>query len=79
VWDAQRLVVEVDGLKFHSTPARFERDRRKDADLMLAGYRVLRITWRRLTREPGQVVALLVAALSQVSLAPAQRQRAIRH
>jgi very-short-patch-repair endonuclease len=78
VWDAQRLVVEVDGLKFHSTPARFERDRRKDADLMLAGYRVLRITWRRLTREPGQVVALLVAALRQVSLAPAQRQRAIR-
>ena len=42
-------------------------------------YWVLRITWRRLTREPGQVVALLVAALSQVSLAPAQRQRAIRH
>ena len=26
VWDAQRLVVEVDGMKFHSTPARFERD-----------------------------------------------------
>ena len=25
---------------------------------MLAGYRVLRITWRRLTREPEQVIAL---------------------
>ena len=63
VWDAQRLVVEVDGYGFHSPRPQFERDRRKDADLMLAGYRVLRITWRRLTREPDQVIALLAAAL----------------
>ena len=38
-WEAQRLVVEVDGLKFHSPAAKFERDRRKDGELMLAGYR----------------------------------------
>ena len=44
---------------------------------MLAGYRVLRITWRRLTREPEQVIALIAAALSQVSLPPARRERAI--
>jgi very-short-patch-repair endonuclease len=78
VWDAQRLVVEVDGYGSHSPRGRFERDRRKDADLMLAGYRVLRITWRRLTRESDQVIALLAAALSQVSLPPAQRERATR-
>ena len=65
VWDAQRLVVEVDGYKFHRTRAKFERDRRKDADLMLAGFRVLRITWRRLTKEPDQVIALLAAALNK--------------
>ena len=41
VWDAQRLVVEVDGRKFHDTGPQFERDRRKDADLVLAGFRVL--------------------------------------
>jgi very-short-patch-repair endonuclease len=64
VWDTERLVVEVDGHRFHSTRARFERDRRKDAELMLAGYRVLRITWHRLTREPDRVIALLAAALS---------------
>ena len=63
VWDAQRLVVEVDGYGVHNPRPQFERDRRKDADLMLAGYRVLRITWRRLTREPEQVIALLAAAL----------------
>ena len=70
VWEAQRLVVEVDGHKFHSTRARFERDRRKDADLRLAGYRVLRLTWRRLTREPDLVVALLAGALAH-----AERER----
>jgi len=64
VWDDRRLVVEVDGHRFHSTKARFERDRRKDAELMLAGYRVLRLTWHRLTREPEQVIALLAAALA---------------
>jgi very-short-patch-repair endonuclease len=63
VWDAQRLVLEVDGYGSHSPRSKFERDRRKDADLMLAGYRVLRITWRRLTREPEQVIATLAAAL----------------
>ena len=64
VWDAQRLVVEVDGRKYHAPASQFERDRRKDGELMLAGYRVLRITWRRLTREPEQVIALIAAALS---------------
>jgi hypothetical protein len=35
----------------------------EDADLMLAGYRVLRITWRRLVRERREVRSLLIAAL----------------
>ena len=64
VWEEQRLVVEVDGYRYHRTRAKFERDRRKDADLMLAGYRVLRITWHRLVKERDQVIALLAAALS---------------
>ena len=64
VWDAERLVVEVDGRRYHDTQPQFERDRRKDADLVLAGYRVLRFTWRRLTREPVEVVAIIAAALA---------------
>ena len=64
VWDSQRLVVEVDGRKFHDTSPQFERDRRKDADLVLAGYRVLRFTWLRLTKEPVEVVAIIAAALA---------------
>ncbi len=41
----------------------FERDRRKDAALQTAGYRVVRITWRRLTTEPLAVSAQLGALL----------------
>jgi very-short-patch-repair endonuclease len=63
VWDRQRLVVEVDGYRYHRTRAKFERDRRKDAQLLVAGYRVLRITWRQLTREPESVIATLAATL----------------
>jgi len=63
VWDRQRLVVEGDGYRYHRTRAKFERDRRKDAQLLLAGYRVLRITWRQLAREPETVIATLAATL----------------
>jgi very-short-patch-repair endonuclease len=64
LWQEQRLVVEIDGYKFHRTRAAFERDRRKDAELLTLGYRVIRITWRQLVDEPHAVVATLAAALS---------------
>lgn len=41
LWCEERLVVELDGYAYHRTRAAFERDRRRDADLQLAGYRVL--------------------------------------
>ena len=63
-WPAERLVVEVDGYKYHRTPRRFESDRRKDAALTVAGYRVVRITWRRLRHEPHSVSAQLGALLT---------------
>ena len=52
-WPDRRLVVELDGFAFHRTRGAFERDRARDAELQLAGYRVLRITARRLERDPG--------------------------
>ena len=54
VWREKRLVVELDGWRYHDGRDRFERDRVRDADLLAAGYRVLRITWRRLTEQPAQ-------------------------
>jgi very-short-patch-repair endonuclease len=63
-WPAQRLIVEVDGWEFHRTRAAFEKDRRRDAALTAAGYRVVRITWRRLRDEPYSVTAQLGALLA---------------
>jgi very-short-patch-repair endonuclease len=64
VWPEQRLVVEVDGFAFHGSRTAFERDRRRDAELLAMGYRVVRFTWRQLTREPEAVIVTLASALS---------------
>ena len=64
VWPTRKLVVEFDGWEFHRSRAAFEKDRRRDADLQLAGYVVLRITWRRLVDEPEAVIAQIAAALA---------------
>jgi very-short-patch-repair endonuclease len=63
LWRPERLVVETDGRVAHGTPAAFERDRVRDAALTAAGWRVVRITHRRLAAEPAEVAALLRALL----------------
>ena len=65
VWPDQKLVVEVDGYRFHSSRAAFERDRRRDAKLGELGFRVIRVTWRQLVDEPHAVVAGIAAALAR--------------
>jgi very-short-patch-repair endonuclease len=51
LWRAQRLVLEIDGYRFHSTRAAFERGRAKGAKLAAAGLSVMRATWRQLQDE----------------------------
>ena len=63
LWRERRLVVEVDGFKFHSSREAFERDRRRDADLQGSGLSVLRITWRQLQQEPYATLARTVRAI----------------
>ena len=55
LWRHQRLIVELDGREVHRTRAAFERDRRRDASLQIAGYRVVRVTDRRMVDSPGEV------------------------
>jgi len=69
LWRRQRLIVEADGRDVHSTRQAFERDRKRDQRLMLAGWRVVRFTWRQITREPERVAATLRALLAQADLA----------
>jgi very-short-patch-repair endonuclease len=75
-WPRQRLVVELDGYAFHRTRTEFERDRERDMLLQLAGYRVVRITHRRLERRPASVLAEIRALLSRSPERPGGAPRA---
>lgn len=65
LWRVERLIVEVDGFRFHSLPEAFERDRSRDIMLTAAGYRVIRVTWRQLTREPEALLAQVAQTLAR--------------
>ena len=43
LWNEGRVVVEVDGYYFHSNPQMFSQDRRRDYELLISGYVVLRL------------------------------------
>lgn len=58
-WPRQRLIAETDGRATHLTRAAFERDRARDAQLTVAGWRVVRFTYLQITREPEKVAAVL--------------------
>lgn len=55
VWREQRLIVETDGRRAHGTERARRRDPVKDADLQIAGWRVVRVPSVRLFREPDAV------------------------
>jgi very-short-patch-repair endonuclease len=61
-WPPQRLVVEMDSWEFHSHRAAFESDRKRDTAMQAAGYRVIRLTHRRLEEE-GPTVAIQLRKL----------------
>lgn len=63
LWRDVRVIVEVDGWSHHSNRSSFEADRRRDRDLRLRGYTVLRFTYREVTEDPRAVVASLSAHL----------------
>jgi very-short-patch-repair endonuclease len=66
-WPDARLVVELDGRAYHSSPRAFEQDRIRDAKLQRAGCRVLRITYRRLREDPRGVLEDILAFLQQAA------------
>jgi Protein of unknown function (DUF559) len=68
LWSTHKLIVELDGYAFHGTTRQaFERDRIRDAELQRAGYRVVRLTWRRLRHEPEAVAATLGELLASIA------------
>jgi predicted transcriptional regulator of viral defense system len=63
-WPDRRLIAETDSHRYHSTRRAFENDRRRDQRLTVAGWRVVRFTWRQVFGEPAEVGATLRALLS---------------
>jgi very-short-patch-repair endonuclease len=72
VWREQRLIVETDGGAAHGTARARKRDPLRDGDLMIAGWRVWRITYERLLREPDAIADQLVG----LGITPARRPAA---
>ncbi|HEX4304568.1 MAG TPA: hypothetical protein VHZ54_00890 [Solirubrobacterales bacterium] len=64
LWPAARLIVELDSWEFHAHRAAFEKDRDRDTEHLLAGYRTIRVTHRRLSEEPERLAAQLRALLA---------------
>lgn len=62
-----RLIIEVDGRRWHTRVGDFERDRRRDIEAGLLGWRVVRFTWGDLVRHPAWVCQVVATHLSQAA------------
>ncbi len=57
LWPEAKLVAELDSWKHHGHRAAFGRDRAREPQFLIAGYRTIRITHRRLDREAPQLAS----------------------
>ncbi len=58
-----RLIVELDGRKSHTAQLDLEADQARDSALIAAGWRPMRVRFRRLSRQPHLLIADLRGAL----------------
>ncbi len=63
----QRLLIEVDGRRWHSRDAAFDQDRRRDQEAAMAGWRVLRFTWRQVDQQPNEVASAVQTVLRRAA------------
>jgi hypothetical protein len=76
-WPGTSLIVELDSRAFHLNAKAFEDDRLRDAELMLSGYRVVRVTYNQLTRHPRALAQRLSRLLADPRLSlPSPRSAA---
>jgi hypothetical protein len=65
LWRDAGVIVELDGHRAHGTRAAFERDRERDRRMLVAGWQVIRVTWRQL-QAPGSLTHDLRQLLTPV-------------
>jgi very-short-patch-repair endonuclease/predicted transcriptional regulator of viral defense system len=63
-YPAIKLAIEIDGYRWHSSPARKLADEQRQNRLILAGWTVLRFSAADVRRHPGQLVTSVSAALA---------------
>ncbi|HEX6455526.1 MAG TPA: hypothetical protein VF009_03290 [Solirubrobacterales bacterium] len=63
-WPEFHFAVELDVFETHGTRAAFERDRKRQEDLLLAGIHMTRVTGPRLDREADEVIERVARLLS---------------
>ncbi len=62
-FEAEQLIVELDGWEYHSSRDAFESDRDRDADALALGIGTVRVTWERMQQTPDHEAARLHAIL----------------
>ncbi|HEX5956668.1 MAG TPA: DUF559 domain-containing protein, partial [Solirubrobacterales bacterium] len=63
LWPAEKLAVEMDS-SYHDSPTARAADAARDAQLAVAGFRVVRVRPRRLATAPGALAAALRALIA---------------
>ncbi len=58
----EELVVEIDGVTYHSSPEAVARDSKRDADMRREGYSILRIPAQVVFQDPAEAVKRVEAA-----------------
>jgi very-short-patch-repair endonuclease len=72
LWRDAGLIVEADSRRYHDTDSAFQHDRRREQQLLLAGWRVVRCTWEQVEGEPRRLAETVRDLLDQA----ASRRRA---
>ena len=56
VWTEGKIIIEVDGYEFHSDRGTFSGDRRRDYELIISGYLVIRLPQDEVVEDVGLAV-----------------------
>lgn len=65
LWREAGLIVEADSRRYHDTDSAFQVDRKREQQLMLAGWQVARCTWEQVEHEPRELAEIVRRLLAQ--------------
>ncbi|MTV26262.1 DUF559 domain-containing protein [Nitriliruptoraceae bacterium ZYF776] len=65
LWERWRVIVEAEGLRFHTSPSARRRDAARFNRLLAAGYVVRRFTWQDVVERPYETAVAIAQALRE--------------